>query len=96
MTNRQIPTRVRFGLASRRIALGGLWLFLAISGCSNPRAPEQPASNNPPPANAQRGGQSEVESVRLITPHKVGQRYRTTRTLRVEEKTETDNLVITS
>ncbi len=93
MTNRQRPYAIRLSLTGWRIVLAAC--VALVAGCSNPRAP-QPANNEAPPANAERGGQGEVESVRLITPHKVGQRYRTTRTLRVEEKTESDHLVITS
>jgi hypothetical protein len=94
MTSIRISTAVRAAGVRRFAAL--LAIAIAVAGCSNPRAPERTGNFGAPPASADRGGQAEAESVRLIAPHKVGQRYRTTRTLRVEEKTETDNLVITS
>src|SRR5690606_703555 len=69
-------------------------LLLIVAGCSNPRTPA--AGNHTPPSATQHGGESREESVRLAIPHEAGQRYRTTRSLRVQEKTASDELVISS
>ncbi len=89
MTNKQISSwRGNVGW------LAACLLFTVGAGCSNPRT--NPGGNQAPPTATQNGGETREETVRLATPHEAGQRYRTTRTLRVQEKTASDELVINS
>jgi hypothetical protein len=97
-TRTKPPSRFRVFAASFLLAFwrfGGLALALAVAACSNPRT-NAPQSNEPPPTNTARGGGVEDETARMPVSHAVGSRFRTTRTLRVAERTEQDELVIAS
>ncbi|MCA8937260.1 MAG: hypothetical protein KDB68_13760 [Planctomycetes bacterium] len=70
-------------------------LALLVAACGNPRANPQP--NDAPPANSSSKGPREPRaSVTLRPASAQGDRFRTTRTLRVEETTETERYITVS
>lgn len=95
MTNDQFPiVRKR-----RHPLIIGNWslviaLLALLAACSNPRA-NLPPSNEATPA-APRGPEAERQSVRMMVSHSVGARYRTSRSLRVEELTADGPVVVES
>jgi hypothetical protein len=95
MTNDQFPIA-----RTRRLSLviGNCSLVIAVSvllaACTNPRA-NLPAANEPA-AEAPRGPEAERQTVRMSVSHSVGARYRTSRTLRVEELTADGSVVVES
>ena len=70
-------------------------LALLVAACGNPRA--NPQANDAPPANSSSRGTSEPRAAVTLRPASAqGDRFRTTRTLRVEETTETERYITVS
>ena len=71
-------------------------LCLLLAACGNPRA--NPQANNTPPDNSgpDGTGPNERPAIKLRPGSAAGDRFRTTRTLRVEENTETERYLTES